>query len=168
MRSMATAASTSSAPATATTPIYGGIANDQIFGDAGNDIIHGGAGRDSITGGAGGDTFVFDASTDSGACLRAATTSRTSCTTPRSGLSDRIDLSAIDASTKVSGNNAFTFIGKGVFTGVAGQLHYKLQDLSGSANDRTFIEGDLNGDKIVDFQIELNGIKALVAADFIL
>lgn len=148
--------------------VYGGIANDQIFGDAGNDIIHGGAGRDSITGGAGADTFVFDASTDSGALSSSRDYIADFIHNQTPGLSDRIDLSAIDASTKAAGNNNFVFLGKGVFTGVAGQLHYKLQDLSGSANDRTFIEGDTNGDKIVDFQIELNGIKALVAADFIL
>ena len=83
-------------------------------------------------------------------------------------LSDRIDLSAIDASTVGAGNNAFSYIGKGLFTGAAGQLHIKTQDLSGITNDRTFLEGDTNGDKVADFQIEIYGVRNLVVADFIL
>ena len=35
-------------------------------------------------------------------------------------------------------------------------------------DDRTIVSGDINGDKIADFRIELVGLKALVAADLIL
>ncbi len=30
------------------------------------------------------------------------------------------------------------------------------------------VEGDINGDKVADFQIELTGLKALTKGDFIL
>lgn len=50
----------------------------------------------------------------------------------------------------------------GVNTGVAGQLHY----LVSGAN--TLIEGDFNGDKVADFQIELTGLVTLTGTDFVL
>ena len=39
---------------------------------------------------------------------------------------------------------------------------------AGTKGDKTIIEGDINGDKIADFQIELTGLKTLAASDFIL
>ena len=39
---------------------------------------------------------------------------------------DRIDLSAIDASTGAAGDQAFSFIGAGLYTGVAGQLRFSV------------------------------------------
>jgi hypothetical protein len=76
---------------------------------------------------------------------------------------DDIDLSTIDAKTGVFGNQKFDFIGQGAFTGAKGQLHFTF---AGPA--KTIVEGDVNGDKKADFQIELTGHKLLVAGDFIL
>jgi hypothetical protein len=76
---------------------------------------------------------------------------------------DRIDLSAIDASTAVAGNQAFSFIGSGLYTGVAGQLRFAV-----TTPTTTTVAGDLNGDGASDFHIVLAGSIALVAADFIL
>jgi serralysin len=42
------------------------------------------------------------------------------------------------------------------------------ENLSGTANDKTIVEGDINGDRVADFQIELSGLKVLVASDFLL
>ena len=75
---------------------------------------------------------------------------------------DRIDLSAIDASTGVAGDQAFSFIGSGVYTGVAGQLRHAV------AGGVTTIAGDINGDGTSDFHIQLTGAIGLVAADFML
>jgi serralysin len=74
--------------------------------------------------------------------------------------SDHIDLSLIDA---IAGgaDDAFTFL-VGAFDNHAGEVH-SIQ--SGAI---TLIEGDINGDAIADFQIELTGLKTLTAADFIL
>ena len=71
---------------------------------------------------------------------------------------DEIDLSAIDAETGSSGNNAFTFIGRDTFDGEAGQLRFK----SG------ILRGDVDGDGATDLMIELAGITKVVAGDFIL
>ena len=72
-----------------------------------------------------------------------------------SGQGDKIDLSAIDADAGTAGDQAFTFIGSGVFTGVAGQLHFDLN----------FVEGDVNGDAVADFRIGV-AQPTLAATDF--
>lgn len=148
--------------------LSGGDGGDILFGGAGNDTLRGDAGRDLMSGGAGADKFVFKAITDTG--ILATTRDIISDFTHNAtvSLSDRIDLSTIDANTKLAGDQAFIWKATAAFTGVAGQLHYRLENLAGTANDKTIIEGDINGDKIADFQIELTGLKTLVAADFIL
>ncbi|HVF82662.1 MAG TPA: RTX toxin, partial [Sphingomicrobium sp.] len=70
---------------------------------------------------------------------------------------DRIDLRKIDA-VAGGGDNAFTYIGGGAFTKVAGQLHY----VNG------LLEGDTNGDGVADFSVTLTGSPALVAGDLML
>jgi hypothetical protein len=81
-----------------------------------------------------------------------------------------IDLSAIDANGALPGNGVFHFqaANGAAFTGVAGQLHWFQINAIGSSNDKTIIEGDINHDKIADFQIELKGLVHLTAADFVL
>ncbi|WP_221939022.1 hypothetical protein, partial [Mycobacterium sp. KBS0706] len=69
----------------------------------------------------------------------------------------------IDANTGVAGDQAFTFIGAGLFTGVAGQLR-----AANTSPGVTTIAGDVNGDGVSDFHIQLTGNLALVAADFVL
>ncbi|HEY9348644.1 MAG TPA: type I secretion C-terminal target domain-containing protein, partial [Inquilinus sp.] len=75
---------------------------------------------------------------------------------------DRIDLSAIDASTGAAGNQAFTFIGTAAYTGVAGQLRFHSDGII------TTIAGDVNGDGVSDFHIQLTGSIGVVAGDFVL
>ena len=83
---------------------------------------------------------------------------------------DKINLNVIDANTTSSGNQAFIFLaGVGsAFTGVAGELNFAFKDLEGIENDRTIIAGDINGDQLADFHIELTGLIDLTAVDFYL
>jgi hypothetical protein len=82
---------------------------------------------------------------------------------------DKIGLSAIDANTRVAGNQAFSWLGQGNFHNHhPGKLIYRLYNFTGTAYDKTIVYGDVNGDARADFQIELTGLKALVASDFIL
>ncbi len=37
-----------------------------------------------------------------------------------------------------------------------------------SVNDKTIVEGDINGNRVADFQIQLTGLKSLTVNDFIL
>jgi hypothetical protein len=133
-----------------------GKGNDHLYGGDGNDTLIGGAGNDVMYGGAGNDTFVY-----SNADLGSRRVSYVD-TIMDFATGDKIDLSAIDASTRGRGNNAFTFIGDSDFTGVAGQLHY-YTDAS-----HTYICGDRNGDRVADFTICLDGLHTLHSSDFVL
>ena len=81
---------------------------------------------------------------------------------------DHIDLAGIDANATRAGDQAFKFIGTQGFGGKAGDLHYQTFDQPGTANDITVISGDINGDKVADFEIELAGIVNLRSSDFLL
>jgi serralysin len=72
--------------------------------------------------------------------------------------SDHIDLRAIDANTKVAGDQAFAFIGKTAFHGKAGELRFA----------DGIVSGDTNGDKIADFGITVAGLSAMSKGDFYL
>jgi hypothetical protein len=74
-------------------------------------------------------------------------------------VSERVKLSKIDAQTGLSGDQAFTNVA-GALT-APGQLHL-VRD---SANHRTFIEGNVDGNLNADFRIEVTGHPAF---DFLL
>jgi hypothetical protein len=148
----------------------GGFAGVKILGSAAANVmdfsnialsdiatINGAGGGDTITGSAGADVFGYAAVADS-----RASTGIDVINGFQDGI-DRIDLSAIDASTKAAGNQAFTFIGSGGFTGVAGQLRVD----TGVAGT-TDILADVNGDRLADLTIHLTGTHALTSGDFIL
>lgn len=81
---------------------------------------------------------------------------------PSVSRSVRIRTSHIDAKPATTGDDSFSWIGSSKFSGTAGQLHYV------SEHGSTIVEGDVNGDRIADFQIELKGKVALSASDFLL
>lgn len=132
--------------------ISGGAGADTIKAGSGNDIIKGEAGNDTLWGEGGNDTFVFESASTIGVdkIMDFAT-------------GDKIDLSAIDANSSMSGNQAFSFIG-GSWLSKAGQLG-AYQD---KTNQLTYVQGDLNGDGKYDFSIVVKGLYAFKAADFIL
>jgi serralysin len=142
----------------------GGIGNDVLDGGADIDILRGGLGRDVVTGGTARDIFDFNALAETG---RTATTR--DVIRDFVHLTDDIDLSTIDANGSAAGH-AFKFLAaKGAaFTGVEGQLHWSQSNPAGTANDKTIVEGYINGDRRADFQIELTGLLTLTAVDFIL
>ncbi|WP_262271038.1 M10 family metallopeptidase [Microvirga yunnanensis] len=131
--------------------LKGGAGSDKLYGLEAGDSLDGGAGADTLSGGAGADIFDFNAVKDS---LPGA---RDTIQDFLPG-SDRIDLRTIDANTAVGGDQAFVFIGAKAFTGESGQLAFSGGVLS----------GDVNGDRIADFRINVAGITALAATDFIL
>lgn len=154
--------------------IDGGIGNDDLSGDSGNDTLigglnndnlAGGLGKDTLNGGAGADNFHFNSIRES---LKGVTRDVIQDFTPSQG--DKIDLTFIDANGVALGDAAFVFTAvKGVaFNGTKGQLRWYWSDVAVAANDRTIVEADVNGDRVADFQIELVGLKSLVAGDFVL
>jgi Ca2+-binding RTX toxin-like protein len=137
--------------------LVGNVDANTLQGWNGNDLLTGAGGKDTFTGGAGGDYFIYAAIGDS---LVGANADRITDFSHAQG--DWIDLAAIDANTGVAGGQAFSFIGTGLYTGVAGQLRYAV------AGGVTTIAGDVNGNGTSDFHIQLTGAIALVAGDFAL
>jgi hypothetical protein len=138
--------------------IYGGRGNDTLIGGSGADLIHGAGGRDNMTGGAGADTFQFRSTGES-------TLNDPDFIFDFTSGSDIIDLNIIDANTTSAGNQAFTFINGSAFSNVAGQLR-----VTDSGQGYWNVEGDVNGDGIADFQIQVTtvGSAPLVLSDFYL
>ncbi len=154
--------------------VIGGGGNDTLVGSGGanslsggdgNDHLDGRGGKDILTGGEGADVFIFRnvAHSSPGVADRDVITDFTQG-------EDMIDLSIIDADTAAAGNQAFTFLASvgAAFTGIAGELNFAFEDLEGTDNDKTIIAGDINGDQVADFSIELTGLIDLTAVDFIL
>ena len=127
-----------------------------IIGNTGDNTLSGKGGVDTLTGNGGIDTFSF-AMGDTG-----ATTGLRDLVTDFTVGTDLIDLAGIDANTGASGINAFRFLGSSAFDGQAAALRYGYDTSRGV----TVVEGDINGDRIADFGIELTGNKVLAASDF--
>ncbi|MCV9965757.1 protease [Pararhizobium sp. BT-229] len=138
--------------------LAGGSGNDLLNGASGNDTINGGLGADDLWGAAGADTFDFNALTDTTVALAG----RDTIFDFSGSGGDRLDLSTIDANSGAAGDQAFTYLGTAAFTGTAGELRYIKQ-----ASD-TYIYGDVNGDRKVDFAIHLDDAISLSKGYFIL
>jgi hypothetical protein len=125
--------------------LNGGAGADVLYGGMGNDVLIGGTGKDVLIGGSGADRFVFH--------VASANSDQILDFRPTEG--DKIDLSAIDADIRTSGDQAFTWLGMGGFTGKTGQLHVSAKD------GHMILEGDVNGDGVADFQIEISGATSV-------
>ena len=135
----------------------GNAEKNSITGNSGNNVINGGGGGDVLKGGSGADTFNFDAISDSAE-------SDHDLIKDFQHNGDHIDLSSIDADSGTAGNQSFNFLTTkdAAFTGQAGDLRFV------SNGQLTAIEADINGDKVADFVIDLQGKAALDVGDFIL
>ncbi len=144
---------------TAAANLGGSAVNNVLVGNDAANSIYGLGGRDIMRGGLGADKFVYLSNADTG-----KTALTRDLIQDFTHLTDKIDLSALDANGAIAGNGTFSLLPavNAAFTGVAGQLHY----FTSAGN--TLIEGDFNGDKIADFQIELTGLKTLAGTDFVL
>lgn len=140
----------------------GGAHEDTLIGGAGNDTLYGGAHEDLLTGGAGADVFLYTANSDTGT----SKLSRDIITDFEQGR-DRIDLSALDANTKIAGNQAFSLqtTPGAKFTAVA-QVHFSYQIIDGV--EHTIIEGNTDSGLLADFSIGLIGHYVLNTSDFML
>lgn len=134
--------------------LTGDDGNDVLSGGNGNDLLVGGAGMDTLTGGAGADRFRFNAAGDSTVSLPDVITDFST------GQGDRIDFSKFDAALTKAGS-ATLHLGGNAFTHSAGEV------IQFSSGGNTMIAGDLNGDGMADFAIQLNGSKTLSHLSFI-
>jgi hypothetical protein len=136
--------------------LRGGAGADVLNGGNGNDLLVGGAGADHLRGGEGADIFRFEALSDLGTRMDA-----TDIVFDFEN-HDRIDLSAIDAITGSSGDDAFSFIGQKAFSGTAGELKVEKQGHYWVA------KGDVDGDGSADFLLLVSSKVELTADHFYL
>jgi len=127
--------------------LYGLGGDDTLIGGAGADFLDGGSGADRLAGGLGGDRFYFGS---------AGEAHRDVIVDFSATQGDRINLLAIDANSRLAGDQAFAWIGSAAFGGLAGQLRFE----SG------MLEGDVDGDGTADFQIGVTGVASLTSASF--
>jgi Ca2+-binding RTX toxin-like protein len=136
--------------------LNGGAGADLLDGGIGNDTLIGGAGADTLVGGAGADRFVFASTADSTASARDVIYDFSRAD------KDRISLSDIDANSNAGRDQKFALIGTEAFSGQAGELRYEHSD------GNTRVKGDVNGDAIADFVIEVMGLVSFNSGDFLL
>jgi VCBS repeat-containing protein len=136
--------------------VFGGQCHDWIAGGSGKDILVGGFGGDMLFGGDGDDTFVYRSTGDS--------TAESPDIIADFAVGDLIDLAKIDA-IQGPGDEAFTFIGPGTFSGQAGELRAEQQD-----GPAWLIQGDTDGDGAADFEffVVVTDSDPITAVDFIL
>lgn len=137
--------------------LMGTDGNDSFAGSAGNDTLIGGLGVDKLTGSMGADVFTFLREKESGI----TTKTRDIITDFKYAEGDRIDVSAIDANSTLSGDQSFTFIGaKNFSNNAAGQLRFDAE--------KHTLYGSTDADEKPEFSIQLNGVKNLVVDDLVL
>jgi Ca2+-binding RTX toxin-like protein len=153
--------------------IFGGSGNDTLSGLGGNDELRGNIGSDTLSGGDGDDLLVGASGADiltGGAdadvfrigYYESGTGANADRITDFTSGDDLIDISGWDADINTGGDQAFTFVGGAAFTGTAGELRSYFDGVD------TWVQGDISGDAVADFEIRLDGAVTLAGADFIL
>ena len=127
--------------------LTGNLQANRLNGGGGSDTLFGGGGGDTLAGGAGADTFAYKLLGDS----KVDVASRDTIADFSLADGDRIDLSLLDANTRVAGNQAFTLAA--AFTGHAGEL------VEAVTTDGLLVSGDVNGDGIADFALLAAGLN---------
>jgi serralysin len=134
--------------------LYGGDGNDVLEGGGYRDRMTGGSGVDTLLGGSGSDVFTFKNVADSGV----GEGNRDLMDFAHSNW-ERLDLWRIDADVNTADDQAF-FLGGSAFTNVAGEL---VQFVEGG---HTVLAGDVDGDGVADFELEMMSDAVLVTEDF--
>lgn len=124
--------------------LFGYLGDDKLFGSDGDDRLQGDGGADTLKGGKGADSFEYKLLTDS--------KNNAPDTIVDLHANDTISLSAIDANTSTTDDDAFHIVGS-AFGGNAGELILHFD----SPNNRTVIQGDVDGDGHADFTIWASG-----------
>jgi len=134
--------------------LWGRAGNDDLSGGAGNDVIAGGGGTDILNGSSGRDLFVF---LDS------------ELGTTRAGPHDLIGdfhpgVDKIDLSDLFSDVSSFGGVHRGALDGGASSVFavgYTIE------NGRTWLQGDVTGDGLADFTVEMANRQSISSSDII-
>jgi len=127
----------------------GAAGSDTINGNDGDDTVIGGLGNDLLRGGTGADTFVVRQESIATPVLETDQVYDFDA-------QDLIDLSAIDANTRLAGNQAFVLVGAFTKPDAAHDADVGQMTLT-FAGGITTLRLDVNGDGKVDYQMKING-----------
>jgi Ca2+-binding RTX toxin-like protein len=130
--------------------LQGSNMSDWLYGNGDGDRLVGNGGRDYLFGAKGKDVFVFNKATDS------APNAADVMGGFEAGI-DKMDLKGMSTAAA-----PLRFLGEAAFDGAAGGVNVVKQGGS------TWVQADLNGDKVADFRVEIKGTISLSAIDFIL
>lgn len=140
---------------------FGGV--DYLLGNEGSDTLIGDGGADQLYGGSSdGDSDVFKYFRISDSTYDGGMDTIFSFEHMAGGGSDKIDLSFLDATTSLAGNQAFQFIGPAEFSSAGGEVRV----LTTGGNTLVLVDND--GDDTAEMAILVNGVTGLTADDFIL
>jgi hypothetical protein len=142
-----------------TATLYGGGVSGMHLsgGNALEAVFVGGAGRQFMTGGTGRNVYAYLSIGDSLVNAPDVISNFNVAT-------DVIDLHSIDANPLSASLDNFTFVGGNAFSAGGGQVRV-VQDV---ADNQTLVQADLIGDSSADFEVTLNGLVNLTAANFVL
>jgi Ca2+-binding RTX toxin-like protein len=144
--------------------LNGADGNDELRGSAGNDSLNGGNGDDYLIGSSGADIYTGGSGADRiqiGYFDSGTGADADRITDFQTGV-DLVDVSGWDADFYTSGNQAFTFVGSAAFTATAGELRTYFDGTD------TWVQGDITGDGVADFEIRFDGSVSLAGSDFVL
>ena len=148
--------------------LRGSAHNDTLTGNGSANVLEGGAGKDKLTGGAGADTFVFgqdsvvpNPTTDEELLAETDTVTDFSQTQ-----GDKLDFRGLKEHSLFRGGERLSFLAReeAAFTNVKGQVRYDQND----EKDETYVQVDLDGNGVADFQVTLDESLTLTAADLLL
>jgi serralysin len=128
--------------------LVGNDVSNRLSGNGGDDVLNGLKGNDFLTGGAGRDTFQISETGYNDHVIDFTTRV------------DVLDLQAIDANSGAAGNQAFSWINSREFSHTAGELRTYAD------HGVHYVAGDVNGDGIADFTIDL-GSASIARADIL-
>jgi serralysin len=142
--------------------LIGGAAADTLTGGGGADTIFGGLSADALRGNAAADTFLYSNVNQSAPGGYDTIMDFTHNV-------DKLDLSSIDANSFSAGDQAFSFLGSAAFSGTGAASAGQLRAFQANAATNLWqVEGDINGDGIADFVLQLfvaSG-QSITVADF--
>lgn len=137
--------------------ITGNAAANLLFGSSGSDRLNGGSGEDTLVGGSSADTLIGGAGVDEFR-FGIFSDSSPSATDRIADFAPGVDHIALPGAPGIV---TYVFIGTGAFTGTANEVRFF------SADGVTTIEVRQLGNSVNDMEIDLTGIVALTAADFL-
>lgn len=132
---------------------------ENVVGGTGDDTFKANEFINTFTGGAGNDTFEFSD------IFAPGSTQAMRNTIKDFHVGDRIDLSGLDANWELPDNQEFELVVDKLEITKAGQIKFRFESFDN--DERTVVEGKIDLDGDIDFEIELYGHHELNKSDFI-